>query len=155
MIHTEVFFQDGRYKVTMAGEPFRSVCELIDNYMRSIMYQANGEPVPLLKVMILGRSDEMLIPKFQPLQSTRVLPCMIEERLEFLKKLSPKNSNKDNAAEEFDVSFSPSSPFKGLTFRCFKRIQNLACLFPVKKVENPKTSFETDTKISYHSTIRG
>uniref|UniRef100_A0AC35FA89 Uncharacterized protein n=1 Tax=Panagrolaimus sp. PS1159 TaxID=55785 RepID=A0AC35FA89_9BILA len=87
VLHIKIYYIDGRYKVTMVGEAFRSINELMDNYTRTIMYQANGDPVPLT----------------YPLQCTRFLPCMIEERLDFLKKPSAKNPNKDNAAEEFDM----------------------------------------------------
>lgn len=38
----------------MVGEAFRSINELMDNYTRTIMYQANGDPVPLTYVRLLS-----------------------------------------------------------------------------------------------------
>uniref|UniRef100_A0A915D6A0 protein-tyrosine-phosphatase n=1 Tax=Ditylenchus dipsaci TaxID=166011 RepID=A0A915D6A0_9BILA len=85
ILHIRIYHSDAKFRV-VPKDNFRSIADLLDNYIRLPMVQNGGNAVRLK----------------MPLQSTRFTAAAIDDRIDCLMKSARKPNAKDGFVEEFE-----------------------------------------------------
>ncbi|KAI6237300.1 hypothetical protein M3Y95_00250500 [Aphelenchoides besseyi] len=108
VIHVRIYHDEARFRITPKDE-FRSLPDLVENYMRVPMVQYSGLAIPLK----------------QPLMSTRFTAATVDERIDTLLKIARKAHIRDGIAAEFDKLQHLKNPHVFLSCKEGRRLENV------------------------------